>query len=454
MTLTITNNWPDTAENTVVSGTLPAWVSYVSDDSGGSAVWQDITWDLWTMISWAVVIINLTLNFATGWATTLTFDVSSDTVDPSAWDNTASRNVTVLQADLWITLSWATTLYSSIDSAQTMTLNNNWPNLANNAVAEVTLPVWVNVVSATNGTYNAGTRKITWNAWTISNGGSYTRNYVVNSTTIDSYVLNWEVTSTTPDWTPANNTTTRNIDVQWIPVDPAMFAWAASISYDWNNNAPSVPESAEFTAVFYSRDNVPSTLQWLAWWIQIDVQCPVWFNYTSFWWWNWYTWASYDSGTRIFTVISAVDWDTWPNQQILILNGNITWTWNKDFTATISILNANYVDTNLTNNSITYSVEITAVVPSNPIELRASNIPDESWVASVSALSLDFVDVLPNFTEDIVDLWWWVYRLGYVEDTIWTWTLEITITAEPFRNWPYSTSLSFIWADPTTFDTR
>jgi uncharacterized repeat protein (TIGR01451 family) len=105
-TITVTNNGPVTAPNVVVTDTLPALVTFVSDtdDCSGAAV---LTCNLGNIASGSSVSFQVlvSVSASAGGATlTNTATVASDLGDPNPDNNTATRTTLVIeQADLKIT---------------------------------------------------------------------------------------------------------------------------------------------------------------------------------------------------------------------------------------------------------------------------------------------------------------------------------------------------------------
>lgn len=54
-------------------------------------------------------------------------------------------------------------------------------------------------------------RTITWAHGTLANGGFTSRNFTVKSSIVNTYSIGGAVTATSPDGTPLNNTTSKNL---------------------------------------------------------------------------------------------------------------------------------------------------------------------------------------------------------------------------------------------------
>ncbi|MEJ2142223.1 MAG: hypothetical protein P8Y24_07685 [Gammaproteobacteria bacterium] len=112
-TLTLTNNGPQNAAQLEVTDVLPAGVTYVSDDSGGS--YNNAT-GLWTpnpLSSGASTTINITATVDSGTAgSTITNTATitdSNRIDPDASNDSSNVDITVVEANLTVLKSALTT---------------------------------------------------------------------------------------------------------------------------------------------------------------------------------------------------------------------------------------------------------------------------------------------------------------------------------------------------------
>lgn len=429
LTITITNNWPDSTEDTVVQGTLPAWVNYVSDDSDGQDVWQEITWELWTLISWQVVVINLTLEFATGGSKALTFGVWSTTTDPTPWNDTATRNVTSLQGDLAITLSGATSAPALGNFIQTVTVNNNWPTLVNGAIITIIFPIGIGLMATQAWTYDAGTRTLTWNRWTIDNWVNPQMNITLYSSTVASYDILGAVTATTPDWNPANNNTTRTIAITKASFDLQVLQPVNNFSwnfYSWVNGSganaliTNINKDVDFLSTFRVLWN-PSSIFWAVTWLTIEIDYPEGFTYNeaqtslSIDWIM--VFVSDDTVNRILTFTPASDWNAFGSNREFWIVGNVDTAWAVTFTCRAILDSAVYEDYNLSNNTRTTGITITE--PPVPIEIRVSNAsfsaldPFDLENIALVYIIIGSTNYTSSFTLDAWDISWTSFRLGY-----------------------------------------
>jgi len=388
VTFTVTNNWPDIAEDTTVTITLPAGTVFVSADGSYSNVGQVYTWDLWDMISGQVIAINVTCTYnQTNGSAAMTFVVASTTVDPTPWNNSSTRNLAVYYADIQVSLSGSltgTVLYTALNGdeisnavTQTIGVFNNWPTQANNVSLIVTLPADVDYDNLNGGTWNAWLRTITWTRSTLANGASTSRNFSVKSAIPDTYVLDGEVTATSPDGDPLDNTTTKNLT----------FAnWVANISI-WkidNSWTTAAPIDIIFTlpaAVSVVPDpifNSGGAYYELLW--DVVVTLPVDVDYvSSSYTKQWLDWASstvswvYNAWDRTITFTDCLINDLGTQQIDITVNCltpdtyTITWVltpWQSFIT-----------DTNLANNTANLSLTVTTPFITFPMRVKYNIIP-------------------------------------------------------------------------------
>ncbi len=216
-TLTVKNNGPDAATGVIMDDPLPAGLTYVSDDSGGS--YNPLT-GFWTIGNLAVnqtVTLNIIANVTgTGTLTNIAV-VSGNEHDPVTVNNQAIATVNGAEnADLAISKTVDdVTPHVGDTITYTVTLFNAGPNTTNATVSEVVNPVsGLIFVSATPsmGTYNS-----TANIWTIDNFtagslASLVLKYIVNATgeITNTVVAN----STIPDLHPEDNTASTTVNGQ------------------------------------------------------------------------------------------------------------------------------------------------------------------------------------------------------------------------------------------------
>lgn len=96
-TLTVGNNGPGTANNVVVTDTLPACLTYVSNDCGATFAAPTLTWNVGTLTNGASATCNVTTTVNAAGTCINNATADSDETDPNPANNTAvGINVTGL----------------------------------------------------------------------------------------------------------------------------------------------------------------------------------------------------------------------------------------------------------------------------------------------------------------------------------------------------------------------
>lgn len=168
-TLTVTNGGPDAATNVAVTDAIPAGMSYVSDNGGGSYNSGTGTWTVGTVNNGANASIQITASVDTAGTKSYTAQVNaSDQHDPDSTagnsdpdeDDQASADLTPQLADL--TLTKRVTNDNPVIGQNvvfTLTVVNNGPDGADNIEVRDLLPAGLAYVSHTlsQGSYISGT---------------------------------------------------------------------------------------------------------------------------------------------------------------------------------------------------------------------------------------------------------------------------------------------------------
>lgn len=96
-TLTVTNNGPGDANNVAVSDTLPAGLTYVSDDCGGMFVDPNFTWTVGTLANGANAVCNVTVSVDADAQGDLVnaATVTADNSDPNTANNDDTATISV-----------------------------------------------------------------------------------------------------------------------------------------------------------------------------------------------------------------------------------------------------------------------------------------------------------------------------------------------------------------------
>ena len=147
----------------VVQDTLPAGVTFVSADNGGTEAGGVVTWPaIASLANGASAVVTVTITApATGTLLNVA-RVDAGTADPDTTNNNgtaAANRVTTVVADLAdvaLTNSGPATVSAAQTYSYTLTVSNNGPSAASAVVVQDTLPAGVTFVSADNGGTESG----------------------------------------------------------------------------------------------------------------------------------------------------------------------------------------------------------------------------------------------------------------------------------------------------------
>jgi uncharacterized repeat protein (TIGR01451 family)/LPXTG-motif cell wall-anchored protein len=258
-TVTVTNNGPSTARAVTVADALPSgFTIFTVTASTGTCVLTSCS--LGDIAAGSTVTIGVTgvvpASVAVGSVVTNSATVSSATPDPTSGNNTASAVFTALtSADVAITkANTSTSITAGGSTTWQLTIVNNGPSDATAVAVNDPLPsgFTATAVTAPFGACSTGTT-VSCTLGTLAAGQAVT--IVVNASAAASLaggttaVNTATLTSTTPDPTPANNTSTastpvvRSADLVVVKtyIGPALTAGASTPSWriDVTNTGPS-----------------------------------------------------------------------------------------------------------------------------------------------------------------------------------------------------------------------
>ena len=208
-TLVITNNGPDTAEDVVLSDTLPVGCAFVSASSGCGESGGGVTCNLGSLASQSVTRVEIVvLPTATGTLVNVA-DVSASTFDPDHTNNTTPpvRTQVLPTAGVTITkLSSVNPLYVGEQVLYTLVVNNAGPDAATSvAVTDVVPPeLVVDTVQASQGTASVDGSTVTahlgdMNSGTVAVVSIYATAVAVNPAMTNTAVVDAETYNPTPD---------------------------------------------------------------------------------------------------------------------------------------------------------------------------------------------------------------------------------------------------------------
>lgn len=200
-----------TAHGTVISDVLPAGLTYVSSTGGGTANGQTVTWAIGTLAPGASVTRTVTAKVGSGVATGTTLTNTASThADEVPTDTTDTGSLVVgTKTDLKVTKTTpASSVYAGENLTYTITTTNVGPSDALAATMTDTLPAYLSLVAIDDTTSCTVTgADITCAYGTLTPGASRTVHVTaqVAPTRTAPATNAADVTTTTPDPTPAND---------------------------------------------------------------------------------------------------------------------------------------------------------------------------------------------------------------------------------------------------------
>jgi len=176
--ITLHNNGPDTANNIVVTDTLPTGLDFVSCTGGGvwDPVTRTVTWPSAVVLNGANVTYYLTaLVNSTILAGTNVTNVVNETHTEYPYNSTTNCTIYVPKADLYIQIS-SDKKNPKVGETFTLTykLGNNGPDDAENVTITIPIPEGFQISSITgDGTWNIVGNKIIWTFNNVTVGDPY-----------------------------------------------------------------------------------------------------------------------------------------------------------------------------------------------------------------------------------------------------------------------------------------
>ncbi|MEO8477005.1 MAG: hypothetical protein ABI572_08140, partial [Actinomycetota bacterium] len=213
-TLAVANAGPSTAAGVTVTDAIPPGTSFVSATGGGSLSAGTVTWNLGAMAASASTTLQLVVAVDSGRTAGLsnTADITTATTDPVPGNNSSTQTTAVnTSADISITKSDTP---DPVAAGQTLTytlaVSNAGPSNALNVSAQDVLPAGVSFVSAvpSTGSCSESFGTVTCGLGTVATGGGATITIRVTPSAAGSLSNTASVSSSTPDPSLVNNTST------------------------------------------------------------------------------------------------------------------------------------------------------------------------------------------------------------------------------------------------------
>lgn len=208
-TLTASNAGPADAPDAVVTDTLPANLTYVSNDCGAAVAGQTITWTIGALANGASAVCNIATTVNAVGAIANTATITSSNSDPNAANNSSTAGLAgAMLADLSITAVSDAPANIGVGQQYTYTITgtNGGPNDATGLLFSMLLPTKISFVSSTCGAAAAG-NIVSWSVPALASGASTSCDITVAVVAPGDIIITADVTSATPDPNLVNNST-------------------------------------------------------------------------------------------------------------------------------------------------------------------------------------------------------------------------------------------------------
>jgi uncharacterized repeat protein (TIGR01451 family) len=209
-TINVKNQGGVDAHDVIVSDMLPIQLTFVSASPACTAVLPLITCDLQTVAAGAFVSLTIVARAPLAPAT-ITNEASVSTSDReiSTANNTATSTVTVITADLSISLSAPDTIAALSQMDYLLSISNIGNAAASNVIVTDVLPNGVSFGGATGCGFDAGSRTVTCFLGTLPPGPTVPITiHVFVGNTLGPTINTVTAATSTPDSDPANNSAT------------------------------------------------------------------------------------------------------------------------------------------------------------------------------------------------------------------------------------------------------
>ncbi|MEZ5442339.1 MAG: DUF11 domain-containing protein [Lysobacterales bacterium] len=223
-TLTASNAGPGDAMNVVVTDTLPANLTYVSNTCGAAVAGQVVTWTIGTLANGGNATCDIATTINNFGPVDNTATITSDTADPNGANNsaTASLGGVPFPADVGVTLTASTAGGLAVGDTfvYTVTGTNFGPGDATGVLFALTLSNKVSFVSSDCGATVAG-NVVSFSVPTLANGATTSCGITVAVVLGGDLQATASVTTATVDPNLVNNVDGITIGFDVVPV-PAL----------------------------------------------------------------------------------------------------------------------------------------------------------------------------------------------------------------------------------------
>jgi uncharacterized repeat protein (TIGR01451 family) len=211
-TITATNAGSSTADNVVLTNTLPAGFSHAAITNSHGSFFQSgntVVFQLGSIAAGGARSVTVVANTVSAGVFTDTAAVTSSLSDTAAGNNSASAATTVFEsADIGLTLTDSPDpVVVGTDLVYRLLITNRGPSTATGVVATNTLPAGVTYLSAvaSQGTAAPGAGVVTASLGSLASGGSATVTITVRPTALGTLTNAAVAAAAQADLNPADN---------------------------------------------------------------------------------------------------------------------------------------------------------------------------------------------------------------------------------------------------------
>ena len=281
-TVSVTNLGPSSASSVVVTDALPAGLTFVSANGGGTDISGTVSWNLSTLVSGQASNLTVTVIAPASGTLTNIANAASPTGDTNLLNNVSTPVITTvtLLADVGIGKSAPATVFAVSNLTYTISVTNFGPSTAGGVVVTDSVPNGTSFVNASGGgANNAGL--VIWNLGNLANGAVSNVTLTVLAPATGSITNVATVGTPTGDPNPTNNITPPVVttviplaDVMTAKSGPASVFAASNLTYTVSvtNLGPSsassvvvtdiLPVCVVFTSASGGGTNISGTVSW------------------------------------------------------------------------------------------------------------------------------------------------------------------------------------------------
>ncbi|AEG18389.1 conserved repeat domain protein [Methanobacterium paludis] len=221
--VTVTNEGPDTATNTIITDNVPSGLTNVTVTPSAGTTYVNGVWTIPSLINGASATLTITGNAGAAMAGTITTNIATKTgeteYDPTTIGEQTTADIYTKEADVVLT---QTGNYSGSTVTFVVTATNNGPDTATNINITDIIPAGLTnfTVNPSIGTYSNGI----WTIPTLANGAIATLTITGNATPETTTTNTANKTSQT-EYDPTPDSTTKSIYTPAVDINVLQYPW-------------------------------------------------------------------------------------------------------------------------------------------------------------------------------------------------------------------------------------